>query len=194
MSKEHPLGKLPPMYHFILNPHAETRVSRCPQCEAKMHQRKVPLFIHVDPLQPVAIGYTCRYCPDCDLLVAHQDEIEHLLANLFATYDPSIIGNDYPVMGTVERKAWRASLKEPMSPVEVLEQLHDFKEVWSLDYQPAGWYPDKEIETDERTRAQARGQFEARAEAAGQTQEPPRPQQPVRQRRKRRDKRKRKRR
>jgi hypothetical protein len=60
------------MYHFILNPHAETRVSRCPNCEAKMHQRQVPLFIHVDPTHPVVIGYTCRYCPDCDLLVAHQ--------------------------------------------------------------------------------------------------------------------------
>ena len=56
-----------------------------------MHQRKVPLFIHVDPMNPVVLGYTCRYCPDCDLLVAHQDEIEELLANLFAEHDPSIV-------------------------------------------------------------------------------------------------------
>ena len=137
------LGKLPPMYNFILNPHAETRVSRCPSCEARMRQRKVPLFIHVEPMHPVAIGYTCRYCPDCDLLVAHQDEIEHLLANLFAERDPSAIGNDYLVMGTLERTAWRASLKEPMSTVELLEQLHDFKQVWSLDYRPAGWYRER---------------------------------------------------
>ncbi|HET92318.1 MAG TPA: hypothetical protein ENN99_16495, partial [Chloroflexi bacterium] len=68
-------GKLAPMYHFILNPHTGTRVSTCPQCEQKMRQRKVPLFIHVDPLIPIILGYTCRYCPDCDLLVAHQDEI-----------------------------------------------------------------------------------------------------------------------
>jgi hypothetical protein len=182
------------MYNFILNPHVETRVSRCPKCEAKMRQRKVPLFIHVDPMQPVAIGYTCRYCPDCDLLVAHQDEIEHLLASLFAERDPSIVGNDYLVMGTVERRAWRASLVEPMGTAEVLEQLHDFKEVWSLDFRPAGWYPDEEIEADERARAQAREQFEARAQSAGGTGEAPRPQQPVRRRRKRRDKRKRKRR
>jgi hypothetical protein len=182
------LGKLPPMYNFILNPHAETRVSRCPNCEAKMHQRKVPLFIHVDPMYPVVLGYTCRYCPDCDLLVAHQDQIEHLLANLFAERDPSIVGNDYLVMGTVERKAWRASLKKPMSPVEALEQLHDFKEVWSLEFRPAGWYRDEEIEADERAHAQAREQFEAR------TREPPRPEQPAKRRRKRRDKRRKKRR
>jgi hypothetical protein len=182
------------MYNFILNPHVETRVSRCPNCEARMHQRKVPLFIHVDPRHPVVIGYTCRYCPDCDLLVAHQDEVEHLLANMFAARDPSLIGNDYLVMGTMERKAWRASLKEPMSTAEVLEQLHDFQEVWSLEFRPAGWYRDEEIEADERARAQARAEFEARAEVAGRTQEPSRPQQPARRRRKRRDKRKKKRR
>ena len=75
------LGKLPPMYRFVLNPHAETRVSICPSCRQRMHPRKAPLFIHVDPQIPVMLGYTCRYCPDCDLLVAHQDEIEHLLAD-----------------------------------------------------------------------------------------------------------------
>lgn len=59
------------MYSFILNPHTETRVSKCPICDQRMRQRKVPLFIHVDPAIPVILGYTCRYCPDCDLLVAH---------------------------------------------------------------------------------------------------------------------------
>jgi hypothetical protein len=176
------------MYNFILNPHAETRVSRCPNCEQRMHQRKVPLFIHIEPMHTVALGYTCRYCPDCDLLVAHQDEIEHLLAGTFAERDPSIIGNDYLVMGTVERTAWRTSLKTPMSMSEVLEQLHDFKEVWSLEFRPAGWYRDVEIEADERARAQARKPFEDR------TRGTPRPAAPTKRRRRRREKRPRKRR
>ena len=60
---------------------------------------------------PVILGYTCRYCPDCDLLVAHQDEIEHLLAGIFAERDPSVVGNDYLVMGTVERALWRETMK-----------------------------------------------------------------------------------
>jgi hypothetical protein len=188
MPKNPRLGKLPPMYNFILNPHPETRVSRCPNCEQRMRQRKVPLFIHVDPMHPVAIGYTCRYCPNCDLLVAHQDEIERLLADLFAERDPSAIGNNYLVMGTVERKAWRASLVEPMSPVELLEQLHDFKEVWSLEFRPAGWYRDEEIEADARARAQARAQFHARTRGTA------RPAQPVKRRRRRRKKRQKKRR
>ena len=170
------------MYNFILNPHSETRVSTCPGCEERMHQRKVPLFIHVDPINPVVMGYTCRYCPDCDLLVAHQDEIESLLANLFAERDPSLIGNDYLVMGTVERKPWRESLTEPMGIPEALEHLHDFKEVWSFEYRPAGWYRDQEIETEERARAQAREQFRAKT---GGT---PRTKQPAKQRKRRRKK------
>ena len=47
-------------------------------------------FIHVDPMNPVALNYTCRYCPDCDLLIAHQDQIEELLAVIFVELDPSL--------------------------------------------------------------------------------------------------------
>ena len=135
------LGELPPLYRFILNPYTEARFTRCPNCEQKMRQRKVPLFIHVDPFHPIVLGYTCRYCPDCDLLIAHQDQIEALLANLFAERDPEVIGNDYVVIGTVERKAWREGMKQPKGIDDMLAHLHDFKEVLAVEYQPAGWYP-----------------------------------------------------
>ena len=190
MSRPPPrLGKLPPMYNFILNPHSETRVSTCPACEQRMRQRKVPLFIHVDPAQPVSINYTCRYCPECDLLVAHQDEIEHLLASTFAERDPSAIGNDYLVMGTVERAFWRESMATPKSPAEMLEHLHDFKEVWSLEFQPGGWYKDDQIEPKEREIAEARATFRARTGQAPRTEDPA----TRRQRRRQKPKRKRKR-
>jgi len=142
------LGKLPPQHTFILNPYTEARFTRCPMCERKMRRRKVPLFIHVDPLNPVVLGYTCRYCPDCDLLIAHQDQIESLLASIFAERDPSVVGNDYLVVGTVERKAWREGMKRPKSIEEMLEYLHDFKEVRTVEYRPAGWYPADEPKTD----------------------------------------------
>lgn len=143
------LGKLPPLYIFILNPYTDARFTRCPGCERRMRQRKVPLFIHVDPFNPVVLGYTCRYCPDCDFLIAHQDQIEDLLTGLFAEHDPSVIGNDYLVMGTVERSVWRKGMKEPQSIGNMLEHLHDFKEVRTVEYQPAGWYPADEPEAGE---------------------------------------------
>jgi hypothetical protein len=37
----------------------------------------------MDPMHLVSLTYTCRYCPACDLLIAHQDEIERLLSSLF---------------------------------------------------------------------------------------------------------------
>jgi hypothetical protein len=135
------LGKLPPMYRFILNPYTDARFTRCPICEQKMRQRKVPLFIHVDPFRPVVLGYTCRYCPDCDLLIAHQDQIEALLSNLFAEHAPEVIGNDFLVIGTVERKVWCEGMKQPKGIDDMLAHLHDFKEVLTVEYQPAGWYP-----------------------------------------------------
>jgi hypothetical protein len=106
-----------------------------------MRQRKVPLLIHVDPSHPVVLGYTCRYCPDCDLLIAHQDQIDALLANLFAERAPEVIGNDYLVLGTVDRKVWREGLKQPKGTDDIVAHLHDFKEVLTIEYQPAGWYP-----------------------------------------------------
>lgn len=139
--KQTRIGKLPSQYTFILNPYAEYRFTRCPNCDRKMRQRKLPLLIHVDPANPVALNYTCRYCPDCDLLIAHQDQIETLLAQLFAQHDPSLVGNDYLVIGSVERPAWRESMQQPKSIPEILEHLHDFKEVQTVRVQPGGWYP-----------------------------------------------------
>lgn len=158
MTKETRIGKLPPKYIFILNPYTDARFTRCPGCNRKMKQRKLPLFIHVEPMHPVVLNKTCRYCPDCDLLIVHQDEIEGLLAALFAEHDPSVIGNDYLVLGTVEREAWRESMKQPKSIPEIREHLHDFKEVRTVEYQPAGWYPADEPETQEKQAQKAAAQ------------------------------------
>src|SRR6266700_5615395 len=69
-------GKQPPRYRFFLNPYTDVRFTTCPQCRGKTSQRKLPLVIHIDPMQLVALNKTCRYCPRCDLLIAHQDELE----------------------------------------------------------------------------------------------------------------------
>ncbi|RLC70155.1 MAG: hypothetical protein DRI52_07620 [Chloroflexi bacterium] len=149
--KEPPrIGKLPPKYIFVLNPYTDARFTRCPGCGKKTKLRKVPLFIHVDPMNPVVLGKTCRYCPDCDLLIVHQDELEVQLAALFAEHDPTLIGNDYLVIGTVERRAWREGMKQPKSIPEMLEHLHDFKEVRTVEVQPAGWYPADEPPIQEK--------------------------------------------
>ena len=126
------LGKQPPRYRFLLNPFRDRRFAICPNCERRTLLRKVPLVIHVDPRNPVALHKSCRYCPPCDLLIAHQDEVESELAALGARGAPELVGNSYLPLGTLDREVWRRGVAEPLAGKEMLEQLHDFVEVLEL--------------------------------------------------------------
>ena len=146
MFKKSPFfGELPARYKFFLNPYSDARFSRCPQCEGKTSQKKAPLMIHVDPQYPINLNYTCRYCPKCDILIAHQDEIEAHLHRLFSARAPEIIGNDYMVMGTTERAYWKVGLSEPHPQFETLANLHGFKEYLHFE-RTGGWLPNETAE------------------------------------------------
>lgn len=135
-------GKRPPSYTFALNPYPDLRFTTCPQCGAKTGQRKLPLLIHVDPATMIALNYTNRYCKHCDLLIGHQHEIEHLLTEMFRRMDPGRIGNDYLIIGTVEKPAWRAGMKQPTSLEEMRAHVSDFKQYEELRMTRGGWYPE----------------------------------------------------
>ncbi len=127
-TKKPQFGKLPPKYSFILNPYPDVRVSRCPFCEHKTGQRKIPLLIHVASGPLIALNYTCRYCQACDLLIAHKHAIEHLLTELFRRSNPEAIGNEYLIMGTVEKTAWREGLQQQKAIAEMLACVSSFTE------------------------------------------------------------------
>lgn len=140
-SKEAPrLGKQPPRYRFCLNPYTDVRFTTCPQCRGKTRVRKLPLVIHIDPLQLVALNKTCRYCPRCDLLIAHRDELEAWLAAYFGRQKPEVVGNEYLVIGTVDRAAWLRGTRAALTTQEMLEHLHDFAEVVRFEPAPR-WGP-----------------------------------------------------
>jgi hypothetical protein len=63
------LGKQPPRYRFFLNPYEDARFTSCPQCANKTGQRTLPLFIHIDPAQPLLLNMTCRYCTHCEIFL-----------------------------------------------------------------------------------------------------------------------------
>lgn len=154
------LGKLPPLYRFILNPYTDVRFSRCPECSQRTLLRKVPLAVHIDPHHPVLLNKYCRYCRDCDVLIVHQDELEEWLAITFEKGAPDIIGNEYLVMGTVDKTTWRKQQKEPIPMGKLFDYLHDFKEYLKLSYTPAGWDPKDHIPTprEEPLQAKSAGQ------------------------------------
>lgn len=139
------LGKLSPLYRFILNPYNDARFTSCPECSQRTLLRKVPLVIHIDPLHPMLLNKRCRYCPDCDLMIAHQDELEHWLTITFEKHAPEIIGNEYLILGTVDKATWRKHKKAPIPMGKLPEYLHDFKEYLKISYSPGGWYPKEDI-------------------------------------------------
>ncbi len=135
-------GEMPPRYNFVLNPYPDMSVSSCPFCGQKTGQRKLPLLIHIVPINLIALNYTCCYCQACDLLIAHKHEIEHLLTGLFSQANPDMVGNEYLVMGTVEKRAWREGLQKPKSVAEMLPYASDFASYYKeLRARGTGWYP-----------------------------------------------------
>ncbi len=147
MSRKPPqLGNLPALYNFFLNPYSDARFTYCPQCEGKTGQKKVPLVIHADPHYPINLNYTCRYCAKCDLLIAHQDEIESFLVQIFAKLAPDSIGHDYLVIGTTQRDYWKDGVDNPRAPTEapteLLDNLHGFKQYLNFEM-VGGWLPNE---------------------------------------------------
>jgi hypothetical protein len=136
------LGKQPPQYRFFLNPYEDMRFTRCPQCDSKMHQRKLPLLIHIDPTYLLSLNKTCRYCPHCDLLIAHQNDVEYFLASFFMEQKPEVVGNKYLVIGTLDKTTWKHATQQPLTLQETLDALHDFKDVVTFKL-TGGWVRDE---------------------------------------------------
>jgi len=90
----------------------------------------------------LSLNKTCRYCSHCDLLIAHQDDLEHFLAAFFTEHQPEVVGNDYLVLGTMDKPAWKQGAQQPMTMEEMLEVLHDFKEVVTFKL-TGGWVRDE---------------------------------------------------
>lgn len=145
MSKKPRIGKTPTRYKlFFLNPYEDVRFSYCPKCEGKTKLRKVPLVVHLEPMQPVVLNKSCRYCPSCDLLIAHQDEVEHLLTLLVSDKQQSeSIADDYLVMGTMDRSDWQRTRKQPTTTQEMLDCLYVFKQVLHFEPKRYMWLPDE---------------------------------------------------
>ena len=74
--------------------------------------------------------------------MAHQDELEAQLAYSFNQLAPEVIGNQYMVLGTIEKKVWQEGLKGMERPLtEMRNHVADFKKYYNLGYEPEGWYP-----------------------------------------------------
>jgi hypothetical protein len=142
------LGKLSRKHTFFLNPYENARFTRCPKCEGKTRVRKFPFVIHIDPMTLLTLNMSGPYCPACDLIILHKDRVETLLTATFQQHNPSIIGNDYLIIGTVEHALWLKTTKRTTTIQETFDNLHDFKQVVTFEPAHYGWLPNPSARKD----------------------------------------------
>lgn len=102
--------------------------------------RKVPLVVHVEPRLLVVLNKTCKLCERCDLLIAKQADLESLLAYTVERIDPRLVGNDYLVMGTIEKADNRQVKAGDKSATWVIDRLKVFREVLKFELAPQWVY------------------------------------------------------
>lgn len=124
-------------HKFLLNPHVDLRLSRCPTCEKLSYPRKFALLIDVKGWGPMVQGKTCQYCPRCEMIMCHQLDLETELAFSFAKIAPHLIGSDYSAAGIVDLKFFKTQLQGPTG--DPFAHFTPFITEMKLDYDPGGW-------------------------------------------------------
>lgn len=132
-------------HYFFLNIYDDVAFTRCPKCEEKTKIRKHCLVIHVEPKHLFSLNKSCRCCPKCDLIIVKQADLESLLGAICELYAPDIIGNEYFVFGTMDRKDWKDAQTGKINQQEGIRRSYPFKGVWKFEVSPAGWYPEKQV-------------------------------------------------
>jgi hypothetical protein len=132
--------KVKKRHNFFLNPYSDCAFTKCPKCDNKTKIRKFPLVIHIEPKQLFLLNKKCKYCPSCDLIIAKKQEIEPYMAFELSQSHPEVVGNNYSVMGTLDRKDWKEGNQNLISSSEMIQRVYVFKDVLYFQVIPAGWY------------------------------------------------------
>ena len=135
-------GNLKPEHTLLLNPHAETKLSRCPRCEKLTYPRKFAFLIHVERWGLCIQGITCKYCSRCRMIMVQQHKLEAQLAFTAQQHCPAAFGQEYLLIGVVDNKTFKAGLTgQPAEPAALLDHVSDFRKQIGLGFSPGGWYP-----------------------------------------------------
>ena len=75
------------------------------------------------------------------MIIAKKSHIEDMMVQSFEERDPSIIGNDYIVVGTLDRSVWRKHRNTSTEAGKVVDDIYVFKDIKNFEIMP-GWYYD----------------------------------------------------
>jgi hypothetical protein len=82
---------------------------------------------------------TCRLCLNCEMVIAHQAEIESAIKA--SAGQATAATPDYLVLGTADPQVWRQGLSGDVNIKELVRNMADFKAHLQIKYTPGGWYP-----------------------------------------------------
>ena len=134
------LGSLPARYSFVLSPHVRERFTRCPICNSPTRIRKLPLVVHVGHLEEprlIVLNKSCRLCVVCETVVVHRVELDRVI--IASGFSAPADGQDYVVLGTVDRRTWRRGIAGDVQLADIRQHMADFKRYLKVDVVPAHW-------------------------------------------------------
>jgi hypothetical protein len=89
----------------------------------------------------MSLNLPCKFCPYCELIILRKDQFEQILTGVAQIYFPEVMGNDYFVMGTLDRALHRLGKAGKLTIEVFLRECVPFKDELHLEIRPAGWYP-----------------------------------------------------
>jgi hypothetical protein len=86
----------------------------------------------------VLLRKTCRLCLACEMLIAHEFELNEEIHRVAARSDGD---GEYLVLGTLGSGTWRAGIRESISLEQVKLDMADFMAYMKIDITPRQWAP-----------------------------------------------------
>lgn len=96
----------------------------------------------VDPPITPKVGFACEGQHAVLFVRVHKGSQPVYLAAFFERQAPEIVGNDFLVIGTVDRADWKRGAKGSATTEDMMERLHDFQDVLHFKLAPY-WMPPK---------------------------------------------------
>jgi hypothetical protein len=136
-------------YLFYLNPFEEYKWTRCPNCNAKTKLRKYCLVIAFGEKSKsgttfLTLNKSCKFCPECELVIASKFEIESHLYQLCAESGRHYVADDFFIFGTMDRKDWLQQQQKPTDFDAFEKAIHPFVDALEFEVKPGGWYLESE--------------------------------------------------
>lgn len=123
-------------HRFFLNPRRDKTYARCPVCGTRTNFRSFFLVVRIDPGQLLLASKPCRYCSECDLIIAAKRELDAVVADGLGRQEARRTGEGYSVTGTLDEADWLEGSRGALTAQQITERMYVFRDKWNFDDLP----------------------------------------------------------